>query len=285
MTMSMSTEFFDFFKHEPQVKWAKASHLIEPVDNGGVLYQRSLPRTLKDGTRAKRNAALTARFRKYLEGTERGHEFMPERWSMPLVNKRPDGTLALMDGNGRCHFAVKYKGADYVVPYLEYDGLSLYEEMQIFTAQRYAKSVGSSEFYNAELEGGEESTVAMKATVEAHGFELGTKRNQISVGAARTLLADETLAATLGVLQKVKVAFPNDTRLTHAGFILGISEAVKRADLMHKDILVAYVLEVVSPETITADMPNGSNQASKYVFQKLKEYHTKLYIERGAPSA
>lgn len=280
--MESNTEFFDFFKHEPVVKWAKASILVALVDSGGVLYQRSLPRVLKDGTRAKQNAALTTRFQKYLEGTKRGHEFMPARWNMPLVNKREDGTLALMDGNGRCHFAIRYRGADYEVPYLEYDGLSLYEEMQIFTAQRYAKKIGPGEFYNAEMEGGEESTVTMTAMVEAHGFELGSKLKQIAYGTAQKLYADENLAPTLAILQKIKVAFPDDSRLTHAGFIHGVSEAVKRTDLMHTDILAAYVLTAVSPETITADMPNGSAQATRYVFQQLKEYYIKMYTERGS---
>lgn len=245
------------------VRWTAVHNLTDPVDRGLVTYQRDQGYALKNG-KLQQGRGLAQRFRKY------GDKFLTDRWSYPEVSRRTDGVLAVMNGNGRCHFALKKKGRGYLVPYLEYEGMSLADEVTHFLAQRHAKQLTTADYDQAEVKAGVPEVLAMHAAVEEVGFEVGTKHGQLSVGTANLLKGSGYLRPVLDVLSAVRDSHPSDpaSKLTHRGYVLAIQALLANPEVNNED--VREVLVKWSPSTLIADSQGAG--AEKFIAERVKSF-------------
>jgi hypothetical protein len=227
-----------FGKYTPAIRWAPVVLLTDPVDRGLVTYQRDtrqVPTTHGLDITPRMRERFTKRF---------GDTFVVERWTLPSVSKRRDGVLAVMDGNGRCHFAQYLNGPEFQVPYLEYVKLTLVEEIRFFNAQRYTKPLTADNYRVAMEQDPDSQESTEKKIVESYGFTIGPRKGQIRSGLIRGIVEEDgeaSLPATLGVLRIVREMYPSDTDVTAAAYVRAVSRLLNTKGFSRERLVSALV--------------------------------------------
>lgn len=100
-------------------------------------------------------------------------EFDPDLFGVLLVSARPDGTLAVIDGQHRV-MAVRHRGEhDRPLPCLVFHGLTYGDENTIFSeTQRRRVAVPPYDLFNSDLERGDPAAVAIARVLAEVGYRL-----------------------------------------------------------------------------------------------------------------
>lgn len=267
--MNEEDKFHAFGKYIPKLRWTEVQDLVLPLYRGKVPYQRDLGGHYKNG-KPKLGAKMSARF-----ATKFGKVFLPERWTPPLVSRRVDGTLAVMDGSGRVQFAYAKEGANFLVPYLEYEGFTLTDEVAFFNAQYYAKRLGYADFMNALVTDESTEEFSAKKTLAEYGFEIGSKRDNIAAGTVKWMIERTDDINKIGeLLADLRVRFDGDTCVTNKSYIQGLA-IMLRDNRFDPEKLKALILEI-APESVT---PHGQRLGGD-LYNMVINALTALYHER-----
>lgn len=251
----MTSPNSDFAGLVPTLRWTEVGNLTGPLDAGEVTYQRDLNgERYKNGV-LKLNLKLRARFKNKF-----GPDFLPERWNLPHVSRRSDGTLATMDGGGRVQFAKIKRGAAYRVPYLEYVGFTLAEEIAHYGAQRYAKQL-SYEDYHSGLQQDVNSDAASHSRIAAEfGFVIkGRQGRPGSFGAGSPVVVEQEANGdwreTVAAVAQVRDVFP-DAAVTNQGYLRAVAVLLNHTKYAEH---IQELLVMVDPADITPQGGSGGN--------------------------
>jgi hypothetical protein len=261
----------DFTGLVPTLRWTEVGNLTGPLDAGEVTYQRDLNNEHYKNGVLKLNLKLRARFKNKF-----GPEFLPERWNLPHVSVRKDGTLAVMDGGGRVQFAKIKKGASYLVPFLQWEGLTLAQEIAHYGAQRYAKQL-SYEDYHTGLQQDVNSDAAAHSRIAAeYGFLIrGRQGRPGSFGAGSPVVVEQEANGdwreTVAAVAQVRDNYP-DAAVTNQGYLRAVAVLLNHTKYAEH---IQELLNTTDPADITPQGGSGGNNW-RIVRDRLQE----LYADR-----
>lgn len=143
---------------------------------------------------------------------------------VPLISRRSDGTLAVIDGQHRVMAAIECGRGDVPITCQVADGLSVAEEAQLFERiNKNRRRVNANDLFRARLTAKDVVAVGMSEIMSRHGLTLG-KRTQNAVraiGACQQAFEDGTLDR---VVQTIKSWGDGDSRFFEKILIDAISE-------------------------------------------------------------
>ena len=152
--------------------------------------------------------------------------FDPARLGVLVVNERPDGTYAVLDGQHRLCALRKLNAES--VNCIVLTGLTVQQEADYFRRQNENKqSLRVADLFNASLWAEDERSVKIKQVMEKYGFRVGRSGKGMAV---RAIAALERIVDMYGidnlerVLLCIKSTWPGDTVVLQRELLAALSE-------------------------------------------------------------
>lgn len=244
----MTTQHFGHDKHPYSIEYIPVGELTTPVDSGQVPYQRDQG---DDGNPPAQMAARTAKYGEY------DHRILRYR----EVNRRRDGVLAAMDGNGSNHWLEDMFGYGYLVPCKVYNNLPIEEEAKMFELFQHIKQVSLSDRYNADVIAGESTALAIQKVFEEEDFSIGSRApDKVSYSAAKYAIMLGEADLLRRTIKMVKVFPQTSRRRTNSELFKAIADALANSNVT--DAGVRDVLAHSEPDDLL-EQRNGYAAHSK----------------------
>lgn len=218
------------------IEYIRVDELTTPVNIGQVPYQRDQGSNGNPPTER-----LAARAEKY-------GDYDPRLLRFREVNRRTNGVLATMDGNGSNHWLLMMFGPDYLVPCKVYSDLTVEIEAKMFEGFQHIKQVGLTDRYNADVIAKETTALTIQKVFAEKGFTIGSRSpGRISYSAAQYAMkvGENHLRKLLDLVS----LFPEtDYNRTNSELVKAISDALTREG-MDEDAL-KRTLKSASPKAL-----------------------------------
>lgn len=218
-------------------------------------------------------------------------EYNADNLGVIVVSRRADGEMYVLDGQHRTSALIAMGKSDTAIPMMVYDGLSMGQEAEIFSAQAKSRTIHPTDLYKARLFAGDKTTIAVNKIVTDAGFQINNNgfypaiRSPVAVVDIYTRHGKDHLADVLDIVGAV---FGDERRAVPVAIIEGINEFVLHyGKLYDRDRFIMVVKETPKSklEEMAGAMGRFVNERAYVLYARaMRElYNGKLREARRLP--